>query len=186
MDYRKNPYGMNPYYMGIQNMEVPYNKVPFYLTYTQMNTYQDEMEYEKDMEKMKRMYPEQARMVQHYVEEECDKMEYDGSLMFDEYPDQTMLRTIAKRISDKVEEQSIKEQSLEEGSKEDRFIEIQGRHQYPPSPWSSRPGPPPSQWGGRPGYYPKKGGLLGDLVNVMLFNEIYRRRCRHHRCRRWW
>lgn len=43
----------------------------------------------------------EIRKVQELVEEECDKMEYEGSLMFDEYPDRLMLRQICKRIRDK-------------------------------------------------------------------------------------
>ena len=42
------------------------------------------MEYERDMERMKQMYPDKAKKVQRYVEDECDKMEYEGSMMFDE------------------------------------------------------------------------------------------------------
>ena len=32
------------------------------------------------------------------IEDECDKMEYEGSLMFDEYPDRLMLEQVTERI----------------------------------------------------------------------------------------
>ena len=32
----------------------------------------------------------------------------------------------------------------------------------------------------------RRGGGLSDLVEVLLYNEMYRRRCRHRRCNRWW
>jgi len=53
----------------------------------------------RDMEYIKRMYPSQLRDIQHGVEEECDKLEYDGSMMFDEYPDRLMVQLLEKKIA---------------------------------------------------------------------------------------
>ena len=49
-------------------------------------------------------------------------------------------------------------------------------------------GPPP---GGRPPGRPPHGGGCEDnwlcsMVGVLFGTELYRRRCRHRRCRRWW
>ena len=62
-------------------MDVP--KMPFYMSYPMQNLYLTEMEYEKDMERMKELYPKEVKTILSYVEDECDKMEYEGSLMFD-------------------------------------------------------------------------------------------------------
>ena len=105
------------------------NKVPFYMTYPMQNLYMTELEYQQDMERMKELYPLEVRKVQELVEDECDKMEYEGSMMFDEYPDRLMLRRVCDRIYSKTED-NVKMQSL---------------------------------------------------VEVLLYNEIYNRRCR-----RWW
>ncbi len=35
-----------------------------------------------------------------HITDECDKLEYDGSFMFDEYPDKDMMLTITRRIAD--------------------------------------------------------------------------------------
>ena len=88
--------------------EEPYSRVqkeygqglPFYLTYPMTNVYQTEKEYERDMERMKEMYPKRMKKLLAYVEEECDKMEYEGSVMYDEYPDQLQLRLMCRRIYD--------------------------------------------------------------------------------------
>ena len=40
-----------------------------------------------------------------YMEEECDRMEYDGSMMYDEYPDRLQLRLMCRRIYDKAEKE---------------------------------------------------------------------------------
>ena len=64
--------------------------------------YLKEMEYEKDLDRMRELYPNEVKKIQKYVDEECDRMEYEGSLMFDEYPDKTMLSLVSKRIMDKL------------------------------------------------------------------------------------
>ena len=90
MDYKQEIFYRNPQ----QNM----SKVPFYMAYPMQTVYMEEMEYARDLEKLKGMYPKEVRSIQELVEDECDKMEYEGSLMFDEYPDKVMLDRIIKRI----------------------------------------------------------------------------------------
>ena len=80
-------------------------RMPFYLTYPMTNVYQTEKEYERDMELMKELYPRETRQILEVVEEECDKMEYEGSMMFDEYPDKLQLRMMCRRIYDKAEKE---------------------------------------------------------------------------------
>ena len=59
-------------------MPEEYNgRMPFYLTYPMPNVYQTEKEYERDMERMKELYPKRMKKLLAYVEEECDKMEYE-------------------------------------------------------------------------------------------------------------
>ena len=43
-----------------------------------------------------------------YMEEECDRMEYDGSMMYDEYPDRLSLFRIADTISTILEQEAEK------------------------------------------------------------------------------
>lgn len=72
--------------------------------------YLKEMEYEKDLDRMRELYPNEVKKIQKYVDEECDRMEYEGSLMFDEYPDKTMLSLVSKRIMDKIAQDSEKDE----------------------------------------------------------------------------
>lgn len=150
MDYKYQPY---PY---MQQMDV--NRMPFYMTYPMQNLYLTEMEYEKDMERMKELYPREVKRILEMVEEECDKMEYEGSLMFDEYPDRFMLEQITDRIAEKMR------------NTESNNVEAsQRREELPP-------------------YRPPMGARddLRNLIGVLLNHEMYRRRCRHRRCNRWW
>ncbi len=136
-------------------------KKPFYMTYPVQSLYMTEMEYEKDMERMKELYPTEAKEILEYVEEECDRMEYDGSLMFDEYPDRLMLRRICDRIYGKVAKEHVSAQQYCRDC----------RPQGPPLPPAVRPPRDDAKW---------------NLIEVLLYNEMYKRRCRYKRCRRWW
>lgn len=122
------------------------------LSMQMQGNYLKEMEYEKDLDRMRELYPNEVKKIQKYVDEECDRMEYEGSLMFDEYPDKTMLSLVSKRIMDKIAQDSEKDE-----------VETS------------------ECCGGS-----RRGGGLSDLVEVLLYNEMYRRRCRHRRCNRWW
>ena len=127
-----------------------FQKTPFYMTYPMQNLYLTEMEYEKDMERMKDLYPREVKSILEYVEDECDRMEYEGSLMFDEYPDRMMIERITDRIY-----QNVRGDAATEAMQQTQAQEIAEPH-------------------------------LRGLIGVMLNNEMYRRRCRRRRCRRWW
>lgn len=55
-------------------------------------------ELEQDNTYLKYLYPQITQEISNFVEEECDKMEYEGSLMFDEFPDKTALQILAAGI----------------------------------------------------------------------------------------
>lgn len=237
-------------------------RMPFYMSYPVQNIYMTEMEYERDMERMKELFPEEAKQIQKLVEEECDKMEYEGSMMFDEYPDRVMLKVICDRIyqnaTNSQEAQSLMRKELSgaglpdvedaispdmpkqpgranitnkadtankgdaantidptdpvdpikttdmpdmvntansikatesmggEGGKlsQQNFWQGPGRPPGPPGP--PPPGRPPGHRRRPPRPQPPHNGGLNTLIEVLLYNEMYKRRCRHNRCRRWW
>lgn len=140
-------------------------KIPFYMAYPMQDVYLSEIEYERDRERLKEMYPKEAKRIQRVVEEECDKMEYDGSLMFDEYPDRVMVQKLCDDIYNKVYDNTTAEVETEQ------YRDRRPGGGYPPPP----PPPPPRR---------DRGGR--DLIEILLFDEMFRRRCRHNRCRRFW
>lgn len=90
-------------------------------------------ENDRDMEYFKELYPQNMRQLQEIIEDECDRLEYQGSRMFDEYPDRNMLRSLSHKIYDRAK----------------------------------------AMW-----------GLADeDVIQVLLFNELARRRCRYRNCR---
>ena len=137
------------------------DKMPFYMTYPMQNTLFEETEYEKDCRRMQELYPRDARQIQSLVDRECDRMEYDGSMMFDEYPDKFMMEHLCRKI----EQEVLKE---EEGNTSVLIIEetCQGGQ-------------------GSCGNRREEEGLR-DLIGVILFNEMFRRRSRHRRQKRFY
>ena len=75
------------------------NKLPFYMAYPVPLLYNDDRNARRDYDYMKSIYPDTAKRVLPYMEEECDRMEYDGSMMYDEYPDRLPNRPIAFMIT---------------------------------------------------------------------------------------
>lgn len=137
-------FGQERYPWGEQD---PYTraKMPFYMTYPMQNTMFEETEYEKDCRRLQEMYPRDVRNIQKLVDRECDRMEYEGSMMFDRYPDRLMMELICRRIYRELNPQDVEDDG--KLNPEERYFQ---------------------------------------LIQVMLMQEIYRRRCRHYRCRRWY
>lgn len=119
---------------------------PFYVAYANPMLYSQEKIQEKEFEKMKSYYPEMAGKIQEQVEIEVDRIDYDGSMLYDEYPDKYMMYHICRRIRENVEmkEKDVKSQAVS-GEHSDRFLD--------------------------------------ELIQVMLYQEVSRRRCRRKRCR---
>lgn len=126
--------------------------VPFYTTYPFLFPDMEEKEQEKDLRMMRTYYSQRARKIQERVEQECDRMEYEGSMMYDEYPDKFMMEHLCRKIE--------QEMLQEEHSNNPNHMIMQQEFQ--------------------------KSGALRDLIGVLLFDEMYRRRCRHRKCRRIW
>lgn len=57
-----------------------------------------ESSYERDLRRLQELFPTQARMLQEQIKEQCDQLEYEGSAMFDTYPDRYTLESICRRI----------------------------------------------------------------------------------------
>ena len=135
--------------------------IPFYMAYPFLLPLDQEQAQEKDLQVMRSFYSRRAAKIQEKVDRECDRMEYDGSMMFDEYPDKFMMEHLCRKI----EQEVLKE---EEGNTPVLIIEetCQGGQ-------------------GSCGNRREEEGLR-DLIGVILFNEMFRRRSRHRRQKRFY
>ena len=135
--------------------------IPFYMAYPFLLPLDQEQAQEKDLQVMKSFYSRRAARIQEKADRECDRMEYDASMMFDEYPDKFMMEHLCRKI----EQEVLKE---EEGNTSVLIIEetCQGGQ-------------------GSCGNRREEEGLR-DLIGVILFNEMFRRRSRHRRQKRFY
>lgn len=111
---------------------------PFYAAYADPLLYERENIQEKEFALMKSWYPESVRRLQERVEQECQLLDYEGSRIYDEYPDRWMLRRMCRDIRE-----------TEENTMEAQMVSSE---------------------------------KLEELTEVLLYQEISRRRCRRRRC----
>ena len=132
------------------------DRLPYYMAYPMPLLYDDDRIARRDLDYMKSLYPAAAKRLIPYIEEECDRLEYEGSMMYDEYPDQLQMRMMCRRIYDRVKELD--------------GIEPEGMQMEAQERMGSRRS--------------RKEDCLGDMIQIMVYQELFRRRCDHRKCRR--
>lgn len=143
----------------MDDMENP--QMPFYLPYPILLPFEQESMQDKDWKKMQSYYSKRAMRIQEKVNRECDRMEYDGSMMFDEYPDKFMMEHLCRKIEKEMQEEMKQEEMNGGETSVARRMEMQTMSR-------------------------NQDTGLQDLIGVILFNEMYRRRCRRRQRRRFW
>ena len=91
--------------------------LPFYMTYPLPMYYQREDTVLRDLEYLQQMYPAEAKRYQKRIAAILDKLDYDGSVIYDEYPDRWTLYRMSKDIC-KILKQEELQNSKEEISDE--------------------------------------------------------------------
>ncbi len=119
--------------------------MPFYMTYPLPMYYEDENSIIRDLEYLQQMYPAQAKRYQKVISNILDKLDYEGSMIYDEFPDRWQLYKLSTDILDRIrrEEETDKESDSENGGSEASL---------------------------------EKWKWTGDLIQILLFYEIYKRR----------
>ena len=72
--------------------------LPFYMTYPGYLGGVQERALVQDMEYLQQVYPGQVKRYQRRVAEILDRMDYEGSMIYDEYPDYGSMRRMAGSI----------------------------------------------------------------------------------------
>lgn len=72
--------------------------LPFYMTYPGMDGRDGDSV--RDLEYFRQMYPERVKKYQARVVEMLNKMDYEGSMIYDEYPDRLSMERTATAIAD--------------------------------------------------------------------------------------
>ena len=84
---------------------LPENKVrgwngplPFYMTYPDYQASNREAMLLQDLEYLQQMYPNDVKRYQKRIADMLDKADYEGSMIYDEYPDRYSLLAMTKSI----------------------------------------------------------------------------------------
>jgi len=123
-------------------------RLPYYMAYPMPLQYDDARIERRDFEYMKSMYPIAVKRILPYIEEECDRMSYEGSVIYDEYPDQLQIRLMCNRVYEKIKNRVPTD-------------DIEPRLRIA-----------------------EQDAWLKDLVQIMIFQELFQRRANHRRNRR--
>lgn len=113
----------------------------------------------QDFEYLRKTYPALLTKWQRRVEEVLDRMDYEGSMIYDEYPDRVSLQNLGEAVA------RILEGMKEEGT---RLAEEAGTHS------AEEAGTHPAE--AREISDPLKEEYLLGLAQVLVRNEVYRRR----------
>lgn len=76
--------------------------LPFYMAYPLPMYYQQEDSVTRDLEYLQQMYPAEAKKYQKIIDETLDKIDYEGSMIYDEYPDKWQIYRLTQIITDKI------------------------------------------------------------------------------------
>lgn len=160
-------FNQRDYYFQMQQLR----QIPYSLMYPYPDLYMSEMETERDLQYLQQMYPADAKRMQKKVEEELDKLEYEGSMMYDEYPDRVSMLLICDRIEKALAREDAERQAREEADMETdedmNAMDMRRRGR-----------------GDRDDFHFDRGRR--NLLEVLLFNEMHKRRCKRRQCRRFW
>ena len=117
--------------------------LPFYMTYPLPLYYQEEDTATRDLEYLQQMYPAEATKYQKIIAGILDKLDYEGSMIYDEYPDRWQMYKLAQDILERIKRQEAKDNPGAE---------------IPKEKW---------EW-------------ASDMVQIILFYEVYKRRHNNH------
>ncbi|MGN0347311.1 MAG: hypothetical protein ACI4DU_08495 [Lachnospiraceae bacterium] len=119
----------------------------------------------QDIAYIQQMYPREAKEYQRKIDRILDRLDYEGSLLYDEYPDQISLHRLADNITKMIRQ--------EEESADNAISKNEGNMALSPAENAIK----------KPGnvltgtaHQPEKWEWIGKLVEILLFYEIIKRR----------
>ncbi|MCM1145024.1 MAG: hypothetical protein NC318_07565 [Blautia sp.] len=129
--------------------------LPFYMAYPLPLYYQEEDTVTRDLEYLQQMYPAQAKKYQRIIADILNTMDYEGSCIYDEYPDKWQLYKLVQVVMDKIKRMEAAQHATENTDAEDSGYKSADAAK---TPW----------------------GELEEFVQVLLYYEIYKKRHTNH------
>ncbi len=154
------------------------NKIlPFYMTYPMPMAYEDEDVMLRDLEYLQQMYPQDAKKYQKKIVTILDKMDYEGSMIYDDYPDQFMLYKLSRDITEMIRKDEIAETARTMDQQSEKQTADSMENDVDASEEADGVmSPIKNTMAQEADLSPERWKQIGDLVQVLLFYEIYKRR----------
>lgn len=126
---------------------------------------------EQDWAYMKQLYPNSARRIGRYVDDALDRLEYEDSMMFDEYPDQVAVEQLVRQIIAAIQENEP--MLLDERAFTEEIPDQSMNNQVMPEQPPRQPGE------GTPGGNQTWSRCVEVLIQVMVLADMHHRRWRY-------
>ena len=84
--------------------------LPFYMAYPMPLFYQEQDTVTRDLEYLQEMYPTEAKKYQKVIAEILDRLDYEGSMIYDEYPDKWQIYRLTQVVVDRLKQSGNAEQ----------------------------------------------------------------------------
>ncbi len=84
------------------------NTLPFYLTYPS-HIFEQSCAYKKDLEYFRQMFPMSVKKLVKQIADRIHLIDYEGSFVYDEYPDELMLRKMTQDFVDDLKKKADSE-----------------------------------------------------------------------------
>lgn len=78
--------------------------LPFYMAYPMPLFYQEQDTVTRDLEYLQEMYPAEAKKYQKVIAGILDRLDYEGSMIYDEYPDKWQIYRLTQVVLDKLKQ----------------------------------------------------------------------------------
>ena len=82
--------------------------LPFYMSYPYPMFYEEKDKMIQDLEYIQQLYPDEAKRILKRVVVYLEKIDYSGSIIYDEYPDQIGIYRIVASILDDIKKENEK------------------------------------------------------------------------------
>lgn len=79
------------------------------MTYPMPLFYQEQDTVARDLEYLQEMYPLEAKKYQKVIAEILDRLDYEGSMIYDEYPDKWQIYRLTQIVVDKLKDSGEEE-----------------------------------------------------------------------------
>lgn len=101
------------------NCGAPGKPLPFYMTYPMPVFWEEEDDAIRDLEYFLQLYPQDAQRYQKKISDILDTMDYNGSMIYDEYPDRMALYRLGEDIYNKIRREEEQDAESREAVKKE-------------------------------------------------------------------